>query len=329
MRRSITVRNPLTVIGDWAANAVAGIPPWTNAVGLARSLAALCTLSTLLLNSSTTLIRTTANGFACDGLRRFGLFCVVGPAHLELGRFLLVFLLGLVVIGWRPRWTAIPHWYAAMSFLTSVQLIDGGDQVAVVISLLLIPVALTDPRHWHWESPPASSPLWHLVVAWAALLAIRVQAAGVYFHAAVGKLKVEEWVDGTAVYYWFTDPNVGMADWMRPFLLPLLHTGTGVSLLTWGSLLIEFLLFTGLTMDRRLRKPLLVVGITFHGLISLVHGLVSFGFAMWALLVLYLWPVEEPVAFEAIGKWLRRMQRQRVGSNVALPVSTSVGASDG
>jgi len=41
----------------------------------------------------------------------------------------------------------------------------------------------------------------------------------VYFHAATAKLAMEEWLNGTVLYYWLNDPVVGLSNWLR-FLAP-------------------------------------------------------------------------------------------------------------
>jgi antimicrobial peptide system SdpB family protein len=99
---------------------------------------------------------------------------------------------------------------------------------------------------------------------------------------------VPEWADGTAVYYWFTDPIFGAPHWLSPVLTPLLMNPVTVTMLTWGAILLEVFLFTGLVMDKKHRKQLLLCGIAFHAGIAVIHGLISFAIAMWAALLLYL-----------------------------------------
>jgi antimicrobial peptide system SdpB family protein len=134
---------------------------------------------------------------------------------------------------------------------------------------------------------------------------IRLQVAVVYLHASVGKMKVEEWTNGTAVYYWFLHPVFGAADWLRPVLVPLLMSPVPVTVLTWGAVILELILFAGLFMERRHRRWLLWVGLAFHFGIVLVHGLVGFFFAMAGALILYLWPPD--------GKPQIRLPQRRAG----------------
>lgn len=66
-----------------------------------------------------------------------------------------------------------------------------------------------------------------------------------------------------------------------------------VTLLTWGILTLEVILFAGFFMKIKHRKKLLIIGMLFHLGIVVVHGLFSFFFAMAAALILYLWPVHQ------------------------------------
>ena len=284
---------------EWAARS----NPWTNVYGLARTLLALGSLTTLLFSKPTDLFRPAVGlPFApiCLGITRFGLFCQVGGSHLEISRWLATLILLVVASGWRPRLTGILHWWVAVSFSTSAIMVDGGDQVTAILTLLLLPVTLTDPRRWHWEGvqgkPSGLTEITRLV-ALSSLFMIRVQVAGIYFHSAIAKFQVPEWANGTAVYYWFTDPTFGAPGWLHPILAPLLANALSVTLITWGALMLQVFLFMGLVMDKRHRRVLLLLGLGFHAGIALIHGLISFAIAMWAALILYLRPVSEEFQF--------------------------------
>ena len=280
---------------------VGRIDPWTNVYGLARTVLASATLATLLFNGSTTLFRPAAGLPTCPncfGIGRAGLFCLLGKDHLELARWIAVAVLLAAASGWRPRVTGLLHWWVAFSLQASATTIDGGDQAAAVLTLLLLPVTLTDGRCWHWNrrarlANPATEAV-RRVVALSALLTIRVQVAGIYFHAAVGKMKVPEWVDGTVLYYWFTDPTFGAPPWLRTVLMPLLRNGITVSVMTWGSMALELALCAALVMPRRAWAPLLWAGIAFHMGIALIQGLPSFSLTMIGALILYLRPLDRP-----------------------------------
>lgn len=296
----------LTQLGAWVRAAVAR-PLHTNVVGVARTLIALGMLGTLFFSSPSDIFLSAAGTPHCGGVTRAGLFCLAGVTHLEVARWIAMAILALVVSGWRPRVTGLLHWYVATSFFTSCVVVDGGDQAATVLSCLLIPVTLTDPRRWHWDPPPTSghvprTPGGALVsmsarfIALTCLWAIRLQVAGIYLQAAVSKMKVTEWRDGTAVYYWFTDPWFGFSEPVRSLAMPILANSAAITAITWGALMLEMFLFTGLVATRRTRAVLLFLGISFHAAIALIHGLLSFALVMWGALILFLRPVDEEFA---------------------------------
>ena len=141
---------------------------------------------------------------AIEGLSLF----LLARDHLGLAKLGAVIVLLLVISGWRPRWTALPHWWVSYSFAASASVIDGGDLVAATLSLLLLPVALTDRRVWHWRGI-GDGGIAASVAAQTGLLLIRVQVSVIYLFAALLKLPSETWANGTALYYWWTHPKFG------------------------------------------------------------------------------------------------------------------------
>ncbi len=277
----------------WAAAS-----PWTNVYGLARSLLALGTALTLATTPTSVLFTATTGrpvGPNCVGPAGFGLFCVVPIDRLELVRLVAVVLLAVAASGWRPRLTAIPHWWVSFSVATSASVIDGGDHVTQVLTLLMLPVALTDSRRWHWEADGATGSATTRLIALSALTAIRIQVAGIYAQAAIAKLAVPEWVDGTVMYYWLTDPTYGAPGWLQPIVMPLITTGF-VAVISWSVLALEFALAFALVATKRIWPYLLAVGVLFHVFIAVFLGLVTFGLAMSAALIVYLRPAQEAFA---------------------------------
>lgn len=270
--------------------------PWTNVYGVGRSLIAGSSALTLIFSHPTHFFRPVAglpDAPLCGGAASASLFCIVPPGLLTATYWLAVLLLLIVASGWRPRWTGLIHWWVSYSLVAAVPLVDGGDQIATILALLLLPVTLTDPRRWHWEaieryerSPRYRSRL----IAWSALGLVRAQVSFVYFHAAVGKLAVEEWSDGTALYYWLSDPLFGLSPWAEPFVLPVLHSALLLPLVTWGTILLEALLFAAIIGTPVVRQTLLRAAVAFHLLIAVLIGIPSFSIAMVGALILYLRP---------------------------------------
>ncbi len=276
--------------------------PFTNVYGTARSILALGTCLTLIVNPVEHLFfaSSLARMGNTSGLFTISLFTVLAN-HLELARMLAIMSLLLVISGYRPRLTGILHWYITFSFYADCSDIDGGDHLANVLSFLLIPICLTDNRTWHWQ-PTNSVVVRELpnLIAWIVGLVLRIQVCMIYFQAGIGKIPVEEWANGTAFYYWFTHHYHGADTWLKNLLLPILQTSWGVVSITWGTIIFEIFLFLAIVMpknDKR-RHYLLISGLIFHISIILVHGLVSFFFSMAAALILYLRPLDKPFNFK-------------------------------
>lgn len=257
---------------------------------------AIGTGATLSFNRSWTLFRPASGIYEvpiCDGVSRAGLFCIASH-HLEMARWAGVVILLVVASGWYPRFTGPLHWWISFSLATSAVMIDGGDQVSQVLTLLLLPVTFTDSRAWHWQNSCRESNCWKRLVALSALIAIRIQVAGIYLDAAVGKLGVEEWKDGTALYYWFIHPDFGAPTGVWHLLAPLLRHGVVLACMTWGAIILELFLFAALVMPKKAWRYFLIAGLAFHTGIAVIHGLLSFSIAMAGALVLYLRPPENP-----------------------------------
>jgi antimicrobial peptide system SdpB family protein len=267
---------------------------------VARSLLALSLLITLFANTPEELFIPAARGMidTVPWVRSYTLFGLLRD-YLALARTIAVIVLLVVASGWRPRWTAIAHWWVTWSFTSAAVAPDGGDQICSVLTFLLIPNALTDPRRWHWEATPPMDTKARAVasrVGLSATLVCRIQVAIVYFHSAVGKFNVPEWVNGTAIYYWLYDPRIGFPMRQFDYVDVLVYPDFMAPLFTWGPILLELALAFALTMsaDNPLRKPLFVLGVLFHlGNVVLFH-LTSFFFTMLAALVLLTRPVQEP-----------------------------------
>jgi antimicrobial peptide system SdpB family protein len=228
----------------------------------------------------------------------FGLF----HDHLGVAKGLAILILSLVLIGWRPRWLCIPHWWVAWSLTLNTTSLEGGDQINANLCLLLIPILLLDGRHWHWGRPLGPPENWvKAVVSNSFLHLLWLQMALVYFHAFIAKLAVQEWANGTAIFYWFTHSIHGAPFWLRTWLYGVLSHPPMVLFFTWGTLLLECLLFMAIFNDRHSLacRILFYTAMAFHAGIIVVHGLGIFFFSMAGGLILYLYPLDKHPAPQA------------------------------
>lgn len=267
--------------------ALAGFEPRDMALALGRSILALATLSVLLFNPDDVLFAYSSelpSGVQCDGLRVLSIWCLNGHAP-SVSRIFAVIVLILVVVGYRPQWTCVPHWYVTFSVAASISVPNGGDKVAQIVTLLFIPACLNDRRRWHWTRPVSALPPKGLGVAYAAHITLRIQASIIYITAGVSKLFFAQWRDGTAMFNVFNDPNFGLAPGLLQTIAPALPWFPIVAAMTWGAVAAELVMGILVLGSQGMRYLALLLGGMLHGAIILLLGLPSFGLSMIALLI--------------------------------------------
>ncbi|TGE29608.1 sporulation-delaying protein SdpB family protein [Hymenobacter metallicola] len=281
-----------------ALDSYAATNPFTWVYGLGRSLLALGTLITLGFSGPSILFDEQLFGKMSLNatLESFNIFFCFGFGQLHYAYAVSIGVLLLVISGVFPRYTGVLHWLVTYSLFQAASIVEGGDQIGSIITMLLIPVTLLDGRNNHWVNRPhAQTNRYANFIARGALALIALQMAVLYFHAGIEKMyKLDEWKNGTAVYYFFNDPLFGYPDWIRGLLATSLTNAYVVTSLTWGTMAFEILLFGALFMAPANRKKLLWLAVGFHLGIALIFGLVSFFLAMCGGLVLYLIPVQTP-----------------------------------
>lgn len=262
-----------------------GIP-----LALARSLLAFAQLTTILLAPDRILFvdsHEAGAGAPCAGLRRAALWCATngearpgGP-----GSVIAIAVLLVVIVGYRPRWSCVAHYYVAFSIAVEVTATNGGDNVAEILTMLLIPLCLDDRRSWAWREPARPlRPAWR-GSAFAAHAVLRCQVAIIYLTAAVSKLTFPAWRRGTALGILIHDPEFSAPEPLRPLLQHLLAHPWAMDLLTWSVLATETLIALSMAFGRRTRSYGLVLAVLLHGAIILLMGLFSFGLIMIALVL--------------------------------------------
>lgn len=280
--------------------------PWTNVYGLARSFIALSLLLTLTFTGLENLFPTINSELIVKPIfdfQKLSIFYVFGE-NLLWGYISSLIILIWVISGYLPQVSGILHWWVTYSYLTSGIIIEGGDQIAAILTLLLIPITITDNRFNHWKKPIDTNRKYLKFAMWSVYCIIVFQVSIVYFHSAVAKFSVKEWLDGTATYYWFTHEVFGVPDFLVSFTSSLLsHTFVVVSF-TWGAIILEIFIFGWIFIKRNEFnwKLFLLLAISFHFLIACVFGLVSFMFTMIGALILYYCPKDKTITISKISK---------------------------
>ena len=260
---------------------------WTNSLGLARTLFAISTLCNLFFNTDTTLGLVISNSYEYSDLQFYSIFQLFD--NLYVSRFICYAILALVTLGVYPKYICILHWWVSFSYLISSSMLEGGDQITSIMTFLLIPVLIFDKRHNHWSKKEYKVGFYPSTIAIFTLFCIKIQVFIIYFSASTSKFAVKEWMDGTAIYYWFTDPVFGLNNKVLENFKFILMNPIAVTVLTWGALAVELylasILFWG---SKRTKMISLILGMVLHLSFALVFGLWSFFLAMSGALVLYL-----------------------------------------
>jgi antimicrobial peptide system SdpB family protein len=296
--------------------AMLGMDPHNDSVSVARGLLYLAGAATLFTNSPRMLLAPSGgpvddiaalsmfHSNICTGYQALSVHCVTPAGGHDVVQALLAVFLLVGAVGWRPRWTCLVaawiFWSNNVTFGLMVS--DGGDRVATILALLLVPIGLADDRRWAWRRfATAGVPsLTAQLVARYALALAALQMALIYGHSVIAKVAMPVWREGTALYYIAHDPSEAFGT-LGPEIIPLLRQTPVSQALTWSTLLVEAVLVLGLLLPRERRRLLLVPGVAFHAAIGVVMGLTSFALVMIAGLILYAWPLRPRAAAEQRG----------------------------
>lgn len=217
------------------------------------------------------------------------LFHVLGDSHSIVKLMMAIYGLSLMtaLVGFRTRSSLIVALVCMVSFhQRNIWLLSSSEVLMRTIMILLI-------------CSPAGNALSvdsligkfrnaALPKEWApwALRLIQIQISVVYLWTVWHKLKGDQWIDGTAVYY------ATRLDSMTNFPVPvLLDNLFFIKIMTWGTLILEFALGT-LIWFKEFRKPLIIAGVFFHLGIEYMMSIPFFELIMIALLINFFSPEE-------------------------------------
>lgn len=218
----------------------------------------------------------------------------------------MILCLFIIASGWRPQYTGIIHWYIAYTLQWSATTIDGGEQINTVLTFLLIPITLLDRRKNHfYKTVENCNNFYSKYITWLFMILIKIQVGIIYLNAALERLKNPEWADGTALYYFFSDPIFGLPPYQLNVLEPLLNSPF-IILVTWAVTVFELFLVICMFASSPLKRFGHNLGIIFHIGIIFTIGIVTFGITMCAAVILYLRQWNNEYSFTKVKKTLKK-----------------------
>jgi antimicrobial peptide system SdpB family protein len=206
------------------------------------------------------------------------------------GKYVSLCILFFVISGYIPRISIFLQVWVHLSICNSLIIIEGGEQIASNLCILLIPICIFDSRYNQWNTAKikkAHQKNANIFLNVYSFL-IRLQVAIIYLHAAIGKLFQDDWLDGTCLYYWTTNNVFGTSSSLQ-YMLSYITLSDFAPILSWSVIFFELGLFACIFATKKhVRRFFLFSGILFHFSILFTHGLVEFFFSMCAALILYL-----------------------------------------
>lgn len=266
--------------------------PYSFVYGLGRSIIALGTLTIFIFNDANYLFDEIALKSISNSkflLHEINFFGIIGYDNLGLAKMITVLILLCVISGFFQKITCLLHFWITYSFYNSAILLDGGDQIATILTFLILPLAVFDKRSNHWYSVKIQSTISKLI-GHITFIIISMQVSYIYLNTAIEKIyKLEEWKNGTAIYYIANNNLFGMQEFALSALSPILNSRY-VFFITWFIIISHLCLSYVLFLRRERKFNFLLLGISFHIIIAVFLGLYSFSLIMIGALILYLTP---------------------------------------
>ncbi len=216
-------------------------------------------------------------------LNKLDLFILMEPHKAMV---VVVAILVVTMIGFFPKITGLLNFWACFSIHNYFIINNGGDDLAYNLSLLLLPICLTDPRINTWTRK-VEGPRRGNIIANIAMIAIQFQAAFLYFDASYSKWFHRQWSEGTAVYYYTSNFRLGAVDWLKHINEWLTLTPM-VKVISWGALAFELLLCACFFFPPRIKRKFIIPALFFHFIIVINFGLITFFISILAMVLLYL-----------------------------------------
>ncbi|MDO8998488.1 MAG: hypothetical protein Q7W45_01900 [Bacteroidota bacterium] len=265
-----------------------------------RSVLALSTLTILLLNFEGIRDAYFNRNFPTSFIVDFDIYSLFS---FSFSYFVSIVVLIITILGYFPSIMGLLHFYVTASFSTHFSIFcDGGDYLTALITFLFIPITLTDNRINSWK-PFKETRFYNSfqrISIYINYNILKFLICIVYFHAATAKFHITEWYNGTAIYYFLSEPLSGNTFFVENyFFKALISNSFFIALITWGTLIIEVLIaFMLFSNNIKLKKIVFILGMVLHLLIIPTFNIPAFSFRMIACLFFYL--IVQPTEREKI-----------------------------
>jgi len=274
-------------------------PKFGYYLGLVRSLLAISLLTNILFTGKDRLFFYSLNADINPEIYKvkYGIltqYSIFNLLDIDIAYYLTILILLVVISGYFSRLSSILHFYICFSFVSSTLLVNGGNKISLVLTLLLIPICFLENRKNHWVEETKPLNFYRDVALSLVLLFARLQICYIYFQTFYKKIVVHEWSNGTMLWYYLQRQRYFETDdgLRRMFLDFVLYNDKLLVISTWSVLLVELLLSLTLFFKQENRIYLFLMGVVLHLSIAIFLGLFSFALVMIAALLLLTFPLD-------------------------------------
>lgn len=250
---------------------------------ISRSILAISMLITILFSNTHALFpdyhisRLKNSAFGIEKINIFLYF-----DNVQIPFYICTTVLIIVIFGILPAITSILHFVITFSMYNTMLVSEGGDQINMILTLLIIPFCLNNIKLNGYKLSFISNNLFLKLN----LLFIKIQMSIIYLQACIEKIYQKEWNNGTAMYYWFNDSLFGANIFFKTIFGFLFENNFSLFIITWSVIFLEFFLSLSIFMKQKNRYIFFCISFLFHFLIFLIHGLGTFFISMTAGLIL-------------------------------------------
>lgn len=262
------------------------------ALDLFRIGLSLCAALTLLFTPGSKLVPERIIGEvpnpAFEGLTKLSLFYVLSD-NPEAARILGICSCILAIWGVAGGVGIVGVTWIYFSLHNTGIVPDGGDQIGLNASLIctILIVAKNLQR-----SPGRRFNVGYYLAFYSFFL-LKVQVAFLYINASVAKIRVDNWVNGTEVFYDLVSPFFGLTGLREEIISPLLEFPFLVFIVTWGTIAFELFIGISVFASSKWKAVAIVMVLILHGGIAILMGITSFSLVITTVALYALLPIKE------------------------------------
>lgn len=165
---------------------------------------------------------------------------------------------------------------------------DGGDQIGLNMSLFCCFMAfgnyLLSTKNAIFQN------IGHFIAFYSFVL-MKLQMSFLYINAAIAKIRVDNWINGSEVYYSLLSPYFGVTGIRAWLAHPILESNLAILFLTWGTIAIELFIGIAIFSTRKAKLAGSVFVVLLHGSIAFFMGITSFSLIMAGCAIVALVPI--------------------------------------